>query len=57
MIKIINIWKYLPIRKQWQSKSFENVKIAVEVVLTPAKLSLFSFFVFLFEPFLLKYQT
>ena len=56
-IKIINFWKSLPKRKQPSSKSFENVKIAVEDVLTPAKLSFFSYFVSLLEPFLLKYQT
>ena len=56
-IKIINFWKSLPKRKQLSSKSFENVKIGVEDVLTPAKLSFFSYFASLFEPFLLKYQT
>ena len=56
-IKIINFWKSLPKRKQLSSKSFENVKIAVEDVLTLAKLNFFSYFASLFEPFLLKYQT
>ena len=53
----MNFLKSLPKRKQPSSKSFENVKIAVEDVLTPAKLSFFSHFTSLFEPFLLKYQT
>ena len=57
IIKIMNFLKSLPKRKQPSSKSFENVKIAVEDVLTPAKLSFFSHFTSLFEPFLLKYQT
>ena len=56
-IKIINFWKSLPKRKQPSSKSFKNVKIAVEDVLTPAKLSFFSYVASLFELFLLKYQT
>ena len=56
-IKIINFSKSLTKRKQPSSKSFENAKIVVEDVLTPAKLSFFSYFASLFEPFLLKYQT
>ena len=56
-IKIINFWKSLPKRKQPSSKSFENVKTVVEDVLTPVKLSFFSYFASLFDPFSLKYQT
>ena len=56
-IKIINFWKSLSKRKEPSNKSFENVKIGVEDVLTPVKLSFFSYFASLFEPFLLKYQT
>ena len=51
IIKINNFWKSLPKRKQPSSKSFENVKIAAEDVLTLAKLSFFSYFASLFEPF------
>ena len=57
IIKIINFWKSLPKRKQPSSKSFENVKTVVEDVLTPVKLSFFSYFASLFDPFSLKYQT
>ena len=52
IIKIINFWRSLPKRKHPPSKSFENLKIVVEDVLTPVKLSFFSYFVSLFEPFL-----
>ena len=57
IIKIVNFWKSLLKSKQPSSKSFQNVKTAVEDVLTPAKLSFFSYFASLFEPFLRKYQT
>ena len=57
IIKIVNFWKSLLKSKQPSSKSFQNVKTAVEDVLTPAKLGFFSYFASLFEPFLRKYQT
>ena len=57
IINVINVWKSLPKRKQPSSKSFENVKTVVEDVLTPVKLSFFSYFASLFDPFSLKYQT
>ena len=57
LIKIVNFWLSLPKSKRPSSKSFESVKTAVEDPLTTAKLSFFSYFASLFQPFLKKYQT
>ena len=56
-IKIVNFWLSLSKSKRPSSKSFESIKTAVENPLTTAKLSFFSYFASLFQPFLKKYQT
>ena len=57
MVKIVKFWESLLKSKHPSSKSYENVKAAVQNQLTPAKLSVFSFLALLFEPFLRKYQS
>ena len=57
MVKIVSFWVGLPKAKRPSSKSYEDVKKAVDDSLTMVKLSCFSFFASLFQPFLLKYQT
>ena len=57
MVKIVSFWVGFPKAKCTSSKSYEDVKKAVDDSLTMVKLSFFSFFASLFQPFLLKYQT
>ena len=57
MVKIVSFWVGLPKAKRLSSKSYEDVKKAVDDSLTLVKLSFFSFFASLFQPFLLKYQN
>ena len=57
MVKIVRFWEKLPKSKQPSSKSFLNVQTASNDVLTPVKLSFFSYFAGLFKPYLKKYQT
>ena len=50
-------WKKLPKYKRPSSKSYANVKAAVENPMTPAKLMFFSFVAGIFQPILMKYQS
>ena len=57
IVAVVNHWEKLPKSRRPGPKSYEHLKSAVEDLLTPAKLQFFSFFVSLFEPFLVMYQT
>ena len=57
LVKIFEYWLRLPKSKQPKSKSFEAVKDAIDDVLYPAKLSFFSHFAGLIQPFLTCYQS
>ena len=54
---IMKFWLKLPKSKQPKCESFTNVNTAVDDELYPVKLSFFSYFASIFEPFLRKYQT
>ena len=56
MIKIVKFWESLPKSKRPSSKSFINTQTATHDILTPAKLSFFSYLAGLLKPYLLKYQ-
>ena len=57
LVKIFEYCLRLPKSKQPKSKSFEAVKDAIDDVLYPAKLSFFSYFAGLIQPFLTCYQS
>ena len=52
----MNYWNSLPKSKQPKCKTFITLVNAVNDLLTPLKLSFFSYFASLLHPFLVKYQ-
>ena len=57
MLKIKSFWQKLPKSKRPNSKSFLNLQLAINDLVTPAKLSFFSFVAEILQPFFVKYQT
>ena len=57
IVKVVNYWNSLPKSKQLKCKTFITVVNAVNDLLTPLKLSFFSYFESLLHPFLVKYQS
>ena len=55
--KLVAHWEKLPKYKRPSSKSYANVKAAVEDPMTPAKLMFFSFVGGILQPILVKYQS
>ena len=55
--KLVAHWEKLPKYKRPSSKSYANVKAAVEDPMTPAKLTFFSFVAGILQPILVKYQS
>ena len=56
-VKTVKYWTLLPESKQSKWKSFDVVSKTVNDVLTPLKLSFFSYMSSSFHPFLKKYQS
>ena len=54
--KLVAHWQKLPKYKRQSSKSYANVKAAVEDSMTPAKFTFFSFVAGILQPILVKYQ-
>ena len=55
--KVLKFWERLPKSKRPKSKSYENVKRAVDDPLLIVKLHFFSYAAGIVEPFLKKFQT
>ena len=55
--KLVAHWQKLPKYKRQSSKSYANVKAAVEDSMTPAKFTFFSFVAGILQPILVKYQS
>ena len=57
IVKVVNYWNSLPKSKQPKCKTFITLVNAVNDLLTPLKLSFFSYFASMLHPFLVKYQS
>ena len=57
IVKVVNYWNSLPKSKQPTCKTFITLVNAVNDLLTPLKVSFFSYFASLLHPFLVKYQS
>ena len=55
--KLVAHCQKLPKYKRQSSKSYANVKAAVEDSMTPAKFTFFSFAAGILQPILVKYQS
>jgi len=55
--KMVSFWEKQPTSKRPKSKSYDNVKKAVNDPLTVVKLEFFAFIASILEPFLVTYQT
>ena len=57
ILNINSFWQKLPKSKRPNSKSFLNLQSAINDLITPTKLSFFSFIAGILQLFLVKYQT